>query len=80
MEYLPSQKTLWKRTADQEYVYSNENSQKHQTNANGKVNQQQQEKNGILRKPAEDKEKIDFNIANDTNTWTALTDVTNLDK
>jgi len=49
----PSKKAFWKCTADQENVNTNKNPYQHQTNANWKINQQQQENHGIFGKPVQ---------------------------
>ena len=51
LKYLPSNKTFWKCTADQEHVYANKNPDEHQTNSNWEVNQQQQENHCIFGEP-----------------------------
>lgn len=55
--YLPTNKTLWKCTADQENMNTNKNPYEHQTNANRKVNQQKQENHRIFGKPVKEHTK-----------------------
>lgn len=49
--YLPSNKALWKCTADQEHVNADKNPYQRQADADREVNQQEQEDDCIFGKP-----------------------------